>query len=177
MAYRKKCPSGAHSPPIRKYCEQYTMNAGRASGSSATAVQPGRRCTHQRQQMSASLFGKGWEALPELPCTFWTSRPRRPFFCKRPCRPVKPFAAKGANPFLEDDFLPAVEVHDADTVLFADLRARHVPDEVLTRDGNLLLTGITDRSGHWRYPFFGRQTRSHFFSPRASERSKTVRSN
>ena len=99
------------------------------------------------------------------------------FFCKRPCRPVKPFAAKGANPFLEDDFLPAVEVHDADTVLFADPRDRHVLDKVLTQDGNLLLTGITDRSGHWRYPFSGRQTRSHFFSPRASERSKTVRSN
>jgi hypothetical protein len=34
---------------------------------------------------------------------------------------------------------------------------------VLTQDGNLLLTGITDSSGHWRYPFSGRQTQSHFF--------------
>ena len=48
------------------------------------------------------------------------------------------------SPFLEEDFLPVVEVHDADPVCFAVLRDRHVLDEVLTQDGNLLPTDISD---------------------------------
>jgi hypothetical protein len=75
------------------------------------------------------------------------------------------------SPFLEEDFLPVIEIHDADTVLFADLRDRHILDEVLALDGNLLLTGIIDKPGHWRYPFSVRQTPAHF-SSRASRRFK-----
>ncbi|MEY2726006.1 MAG: hypothetical protein RLZZ458_1873, partial [Planctomycetota bacterium] len=71
------------------------------------------------------------------------------------------------SPFLEEDFLPVVEIHDADPVLFADLRDRHVLDEVLAKDGDLLLTGIVGTPGHWRYPFSDRQTPAHF-SSRAS---------
>ena len=63
------------------------------------------------------------------------------------------------SPFLEEDFLPVVEIHDADPVLFADLRDRHVLDEVLAKDGDLLLTGTSGTPGHWRYPFSDRQTR------------------
>ena len=77
------------------------------------------------------------------------------------------------SPFLEEDFLPVVEIHDADPVLFADLRDRHVLDEVLTQDGNLLPAGIIDRSGRRRYPYSDRQTPAHF-SSRASRRFKTV---
>jgi hypothetical protein len=66
------------------------------------------------------------------------------------------------SPLLEEDFLPVVEVYDADTVLFADLRDRHVLDEVLAQDGNLLLTGKIDTPGHWRYPFSDCQILAHF---------------
>ena len=76
--------------------------------------------------------------------------------------------------FFEENFLPVAEVHDADPVLFANLRNRHVLDEVLTQDGNLLLTGLIDTIGHWRYPFSDRQTPAHL-SARASRRFKTVR--
>jgi acetaldehyde dehydrogenase (acetylating) len=77
------------------------------------------------------------------------------------------------SPSLEEDFLPVVEVHDADSVLFADLRDRHVLDEVLAQDGNLLLTGKIDTLGHWRYRFSDRQTLAHF-SSRASRGFKTA---
>ena len=62
------------------------------------------------------------------------------------------------SPFLEEAFLPVVEVHNADTVLFADLRDRRVLNEVLAQDGNLLLTGIIVRPGHPRYTSADRQT-------------------